>query len=145
MVSLQLWVALPQPCLELGAIAASVYFLSHFPSPVSLWLFCLARSMEAGASMWQSCTETCQCCYKLSCTASAPALFAGPAQGHSCGAQLCCLLQAPPTAEQTLCELELPWFISGVAGIMLMDSRLQKSLLLVKKAGAAVKMGLNTT
>lgn len=85
-VSLQLWVALPQPCLELGATAASVYFLSHFPSPVSLRLFCLARSMEAGASMWQSCTETCQCCYKLSCTASAPALFAGPAQGHSCEA-----------------------------------------------------------
>ena len=33
--------------------------------------------------MWQSCTETHQSCYKLSCAPFAPALFADPAQGRS--------------------------------------------------------------
>lgn len=50
--------------------------------------------------------------------------------------------QAPPTAEQALHELVLPC-ICGAAG-MLSDSRLQKSLLVVKTADVAVKMSLNT-
>lgn len=68
---------------SLGPLALQFTFHPTSPSLVSSWLICLAQSTEAGASMWQSCTETPQSCSKLSCAPFAPALFADPAQVRS--------------------------------------------------------------
>lgn len=130
-----------RPAWSLGPLVLQFTVCSTSPSPVSLWLVCLVWSTEAGASTWQSCTEAPQSCYKLSCTRFAPALFAGQPKAAAMWSSALLFQESSPCLK---CRLCINWgCISRAASAMLMGSRLQNSPLLVKKAGAGVKMGLN--